>query len=350
MSIDIFHFKPFIFPTRSPDADTREVARPFQLQQGEIITITGVSNKEHLFLVSGEVVVSRDRSPDTIIATGGQLVRPFNMPEPPVSVTVSAKKPSIIYHVDADNLVTLLLWSELKHILYKKHKGLNLRADQLASTPTFRNLPEECVIEAISRMQVRDVKADEIIYSQDDEGDEYFLIDSGYAEVWMSDFPGEEALKVNELGPGDGFGEYALVSEKPRKTTIKMATDGRLMVLDKTSFVQLLSFPVIKEISPEDAAKEHAEGAVLLDIRYEEEHEILNIPGAILMPMSYLAKHLGELDRKKHYVVFCRSGHRSLTATLILKQNIFDAVSMKGGILEWPYETDGFEGSIKKTG
>ena len=43
---------------------------------------------------------------------------------------------------------------------------------------------------------------------------------------------------------------------------------------------------------------------------------------------------------KENYIVYCRSGRRSKAGTCLLRERNIKAVSMMGGIKEWPYEID----------
>lgn len=75
--------------------------------------------------------------------------------------------------------------------------------------------------------------------------------------------------------------------------------------------------------------------AALLDIREPEEFSLGTIPGAINIPLGKLRSRLGELDKGKRYVVFCRVGLRGYVAERILKQNGFQCANLSGGYQTW---------------
>jgi len=78
----------------------------------------------------------------------------------------------------------------------------------------------------------------------------------------------------------------------------------------------------------------------LLDVRQPEEYEAGHIPGAALIPLGELEARQGELDRTKKIITYCRSGHRSMAAAIVLCGLGFKAVHhLDGGILNWSYET-----------
>jgi rhodanese-related sulfurtransferase len=78
------------------------------------------------------------------------------------------------------------------------------------------------------------------------------------------------------------------------------------------------------------------EGAHLLDVRNEEEYEMEYIPGCKLIPLL----ELRELESGKDYAIYCHSGKRSDVAAMILRQHKLNAVSLVGGIRDWPYEVE----------
>lgn len=79
---------------------------------------------------------------------------------------------------------------------------------------------------------------------------------------------------------------------------------------------------------------------VLLDVRQPEEYEAGHIPGAKLIPLGELEQRQTELDKAKKIITYCRSGKRSLGASVLLCGLGFKEVySMEEGILGWHYET-----------
>jgi len=82
---------------------------------------------------------------------------------------------------------------------------------------------------------------------------------------------------------------------------------------------------------------------LLLDCRETEEHELVSIPGARLLPLSELSAQYQQLDthRDRPIVVYCHHGMRSARATTWLREQGFAQVrSMTGGIDLWSLEID----------
>lgn len=73
----------------------------------------------------------------------------------------------------------------------------------------------------------------------------------------------------------------------------------------------------------------------LIDVRTLPERSALSIPDSEHIPLDQLGKQISVFDKETQYLIYCRSGKRSMTATNLLKQNGIDAINMEGGILEW---------------
>jgi rhodanese-related sulfurtransferase len=77
----------------------------------------------------------------------------------------------------------------------------------------------------------------------------------------------------------------------------------------------------------------------VLDVRTPKEFAEGHLPNAVnidVMDSASFIKQIQLLKKRKNYVVYCRSGKRSLKASAILVQNGFKNIyNMEGGILEW---------------
>lgn len=73
----------------------------------------------------------------------------------------------------------------------------------------------------------------------------------------------------------------------------------------------------------------------LLDVRSIEEHHNFNL-GGVLIPLPELSARIHEIPANKPIVVYCRSGHRSHLAQVLLQQAGYpDVKNLTGGVLAW---------------
>jgi CRP-like cAMP-binding protein len=67
--------------------------------------------------------------------------------------------------------------------------------------------------------------------AEGDPGDDYYVVVSGAVDVSIG------GVTVNRLGPGDGFGELALVHDIPRTATVTATLDCQFLTIDRRSFL-----------------------------------------------------------------------------------------------------------------
>ncbi|QUE86406.1 CoA-disulfide reductase [Exiguobacterium alkaliphilum] len=76
-------------------------------------------------------------------------------------------------------------------------------------------------------------------------------------------------------------------------------------------------------------------GATLLDVRDESEHELGKIPGSINVPVNSLRDNLDNYSKDETIYVTCQVGLRGYLAARILRQNGFKVKNLSGGYKTW---------------
>ncbi|OQX73775.1 MAG: hypothetical protein B6D59_04575 [Campylobacteraceae bacterium 4484_4] len=102
-------------------------------------------------------------------------------------------------------------------------------------------------------------------------------------------------------------------------------------------------FANFENITPQETYQmlQHERNVTLLDVRTKrEKREDGYIEGAKLIPVEELEKRIDELSpyKKRKLIVYCRSGHRSVTASRILANAGYRTYNVKGGINAWKKE------------
>jgi rhodanese-related sulfurtransferase len=93
-----------------------------------------------------------------------------------------------------------------------------------------------------------------------------------------------------------------------------------------------------REVGREEARKLIDEGAQLIDVRADHEWEVGRIAGATHVPLPELPQRLGEIDKDRPVVLYCRGGNRSSMAAEALTDAGYDAVKLSEGIVGWSGE------------
>jgi rhodanese-related sulfurtransferase len=93
----------------------------------------------------------------------------------------------------------------------------------------------------------------------------------------------------------------------------------------------------VRDLTPADVAKGLTEGSILLvDVREPSETEVERYPDAVYLPMSVFDPHAIPDPEGRRVVFACRSGNRSVTASLIAQAaGLPYNAHLAGGIKAW---------------
>ena len=97
-------------------------------------------------------------------------------------------------------------------------------------------------------IQERQVKPNTTIFSEKMPAEALYIVKSGKIKISVMESEGEE-IGLLELGPGDFFGELALIQESSRAVTARAETAAEVVMLARRDFLALL------DLDPRVAAK-----------------------------------------------------------------------------------------------
>ena len=78
-------------------------------------------------------------------------------------------------------------------------------------------------------------------------------------------------------------------------------------------------------------------GAILVDVRLQEEYLRGHLEGAVNLPLRRLRGEARSMDVSRPLVVYCDTGRRSASATFLLSERGFDARWVDKGVPESRY-------------
>jgi rhodanese-related sulfurtransferase len=94
----------------------------------------------------------------------------------------------------------------------------------------------------------------------------------------------------------------------------------------------------LRNVNVAEALDLLADGALLLDVREDNEWESGRAPDAMHIALNEVPDHLDELSKDRQIVCVCRSGARSGRAANFLVEHGRNAVNLEGGMLAWSAE------------
>lgn len=98
----------------------------------------------------------------------------------------------------------------------------------------FRSLEQKQVDKVIDAMFGRDVAPGDVIIEQGDDGDNFYVIESGVYDIQVN------KQNVGQYTEKGSFGELALMYNMPRAATIVALTPGKLWALDRLTFKRIV--------------------------------------------------------------------------------------------------------------
>ena len=300
---------------------------------------------QSIFLLAGELLLHFEGGAGTLVVVGGASEETFqalNRQKQKIGRTKAITDVDLLA-IDDEVLDILATWDQVAasgsgdggstmaravrsdaRLITGAFSLTNLRSG------AFAQLPVAHIDELLKRFERMKTSRGDVIIKEGDEGDFYYVIESGRYQVER--LVGGAKVVLAELKGGDAFGEEALVSEAKRNASVLALGDGELLRLGRADFDELLREPLLKRTGFEDAAERVRKGALWLDVRYPSEYQYDKLPGAINVPLAEVRNMFAVLDRSKEYIAYCQSGRRSAAAAFLFAQRGFKVWLLEGGL------------------
>lgn len=256
--------------------------------------------------------------------------------------------------VDRDMLDLMLTWDQTGSYnvedLSEESEGASEDdwMTRLLQTECFRRIPPANIQAIFQRMEPVHYKPGQEVIRQGDAGEYFYIIREGRCLVTRATKAKPQGVRLAELGPGDSFGEEALISDKERNATVTMVSRGTLMRMSKSDFNKLLNEPLLQYVDYTEAAQLAEQGAQWIDVRLPGEFDDGHIAGALNIPLFFLRKKAEKLERDRTYLIYCDSGRRSSAGAFLLSERGFEARVLRGGLAQAP--VDAIEKSTAEQG
>lgn len=196
---------------------------------------------------------------------------------------------------------------------------------RLLSSRLFELVPPANIQALFQNFSAVNYYKGDVVIQQGDAGDYFYVIKQGEASI--DRIENGELTHLRVIGPGDSFGEDALVSDKSRNATVTMLTSGMLMRLGKQEFNHLLVKPASAYVTLQeirDVIKGGEQKIRLIDVRHPSEIDVAVIKGTRNIPLQMLRSQVEELDHDTVYVI-ATPGRRAELGSLLLTKAGFDS-------------------------
>ena len=347
--LDLNKYQPLDSLTPENQKELTDKLDVVELKQGDSVFKEGDKDDRHIFLYSGSVDLVKGGKSLKTIEAGTREAKGAIAHIIPRNFSCIASSDAVIFKIDADLLDMMLAWDQTGSFQVEELSGdTDDNADdwmtRILQTEAFHRIPPANITAIFGSLEDINVRVGDQIIKQGDPGDYFYIVKEGRCMVTRKMEGNANEVKLADLGPGDTFGEEALISDSERNASIVMLSKGLLSRLSKDNFLKLLNEPIIQKVDFTTANLRVGNGeAEWLDVRLPAEFESAHIKGATHMPLIFLRMKMKELDQLKNYIVYCDTARRSSSAAYILSEKGYKTTVLDGGIKDVPH--DNLEGS-----
>jgi CRP-like cAMP-binding protein len=203
----------------------------------EEVVQQGGTDAKFTVIETGKIEVLKDKRNQVNLNRGnmfGEMALIYDEPSPFAYI---AREEGVIWELDRET------FRQVQHVCAAK--TLNERAKWISGIKILERLTKPQLAKVARALQARQVPKGKDIVTQGDMGDTFFIIQEGQVEVLVTDQrqASEEGLTpraVDEMGPGDYFGEAALLTQEPRNATCRAKTDVVVLCLHSDDFSEVM--------------------------------------------------------------------------------------------------------------
>lgn len=163
--------------------------------------------------------------------------------------------------------------------------GLDAALTALRACALFGSMDDAAINEVARLLRTRRFRRNEVIFHADDPGDTLFVIETGSVKIVLASLEGEEAI-IATLGPGEFFGELAILDGAERSATAVALEPAVLGALARTPFLEL----VAREPGVRVALLAGLAAELRRLTRHVEELHFLALPGRLANRLVALAR------------------------------------------------------------
>ena len=325
------------------DARFREISTDIHTETigaGRFLFGAGDCDNRSIYLLDGEVnFIDANGRVTGIVSAGTEPARHPLANQQPRLVSARAATRCVIAVLDSTLLDVMLT---LDQTAYKRPATTPAERDTGAGTgedwmtrmlhsPAFIKLAPVEIQRLMHTLTPVTASAGDKIIRQGEEGNYFYIIRDGKCSV-TREIPNQSwDVPLAELSDGDCFGEEALVSDACRNATVTMLTDGHLMRLSKTQFLELLKKPLVHYVDLGEARSLVENGGTWLDVRLPDEYSNA-MENSLNIPLADIRKKTSDLSTDRNYIICCDTGRRSAAAAFLLSQRGFEVNVLEGGL------------------
>ncbi|HEX9163421.1 MAG TPA: Crp/Fnr family transcriptional regulator [Thermoanaerobaculia bacterium] len=174
----------------------------------------------------------------------------------------------------------------------------------------FAELDDQELAAIAGVAKTRRYAKDDVIFHADESGDVFCVIREGKVKITMISPEGKEII-LSMMGPGDFFGEMALLDDEPRSATVVATEPLEVLTIWRTDFLQILAdnFSITRKILAELSRRVRRMSGRI------ESLATMDVYGRLARFLLDLAQQQGKL-LENGYVAVTRPTHQAIANTI----------------------------------
>ncbi len=219
-----------------------------QLEAGDILFQQGETGTDMFIIEKGAVkVVLADEHGRELLLNEYGPGKVFGelalLSQQPRAATVVATVPTTLYKLTRHSFMQFLETVESVDsesvANFSQNLRQNYKIELLKRLDWFAEIPSAEIAIIADKLHTRRYARNDILFHRGDSGDAFYIIIRGWVTAFTNSDEGD-MITLNQLGPGDIFGEMALLDSKPRSASIMALTSLEALILNRNEFLAVL--------------------------------------------------------------------------------------------------------------
>jgi CRP/FNR family transcriptional regulator, cyclic AMP receptor protein len=185
-----------------------------------------------------------------------------------------------------------------------------MQIDLLRNFSLFAELSDDELRAIAAVAKPRRYAREDVVIHEDERGDVFCLIQHGKVKITMTSPEGKELI-LSTLGPGEFFGEMALLDDEPRSASVIATEKLEVLTIWRSDFLQLLNenFSITRKLLAEMSKR-------LRDASSRVESlATMDVYGRLARYLLELARDEGR-EVQKGYIAVRRPTHQAIANTI----------------------------------
>ena len=217
--------------------------------KGKILFKRGEIAADLVYLIQGSVDLADASFEIRPVRSGTDESKTPLCSEDRRSVTAVTTHPCRVFVIPKDYVDLVLTWDEAGNYIVSEVEDEGDWMTSLLSSAMFSAVPPANIQQLFARFEEVRMKTGDNVIKQGDPGDYFYVLKSGHCRITrrLSQDGQVKEVSLAEIGPGDVFGEDALIGDAPRNATVTIP-----ITIKNVNDAPIINAPAMLEVRGEE--------------------------------------------------------------------------------------------------